>query len=75
MARRKHSKKEVEEAICYAESMGWTVELRSGHCWARIFCPHHVEEKHRMSVYSTPRDAQDHAKDIKRIVDKCNRQR
>ena len=40
MSRRKHSKKEVEEAVAYAESKGWRIELGGSHVWGKMYCPY-----------------------------------
>ena len=39
MSRDRHSKKEVEAALAYAESMGWRIEKATGHAWGRLYCP------------------------------------
>ena len=67
MPRNTHPKKEVEEALQYAESMGWRVE--SGHAhWGLMFCP--ANEKNTdcrcgqfciTSISGTPRNAGTHA--------------
>lgn len=67
----KHPNKEVREAINYAISKGWDVELRKGHCWARLKCPKHDRTGCMISVNCTPRNAYNHASQIKRAVDKC----
>jgi hypothetical protein len=72
MGRHSHSKKEIEAAISYAESKGWTVKTAKGSIWGRIYCPHHSRDGCRISVWSTPRVPESHAKDIRRIVDRCN---
>ncbi|MCW8825052.1 MAG: hypothetical protein OQK78_01375 [Gammaproteobacteria bacterium] len=74
--RNKHSKKEVEEAIVYAESHGWTVESASGHPWGTLKCSHNDKECRcgrfcRMSVWSTPKNPGNHAKQLKTRVDNC----
>jgi len=33
MTRPRHPKPEIEKAIQYAEQVGWSVELSSGHAW------------------------------------------
>lgn len=43
-----------------------------GSIWGRIYCPHHSRDGCRISVWSTPRVPESHAKDIRRIVDRCN---
>ena len=46
MAEKKHSKKEVQVAIEYAESMGWRIELSKGrsHAWGMMYCPYNSED-------------------------------
>jgi hypothetical protein len=71
--RSKHPDKEIESAILYAEKNGWIYKDsgQSAHAWGRLFCPLHTREGHQMSIWSTPRDAFNHARQIKRLVDKC----
>ena len=54
MARPRHPNKEIETAVAYAESVGWTVEISNGHAWAQLYCPHHTPEGCIVSVWSTP---------------------
>lgn len=68
-SRSKHPKKEVEEAVQYAESLRWTFR-KQGH-WGRLYCPHADRDGCQVGVYGTPRDAGNHAKLIKRAVDRC----
>jgi len=44
MARRKHPKKEIEDALQYSESHGWRIELGGGHAWGKLYCPYNDEE-------------------------------
>ena len=39
MARKKHSKKEIEEALNYAEKLGWRIQVGGGHAWGKMYCP------------------------------------
>ena len=76
MTRPRHSKKEIEAALVYAESHGWRVELASGHAWARLYCPWNDEscrcgEFCVISVWSTPKSPGNHAKQIRRVVEHC----
>jgi hypothetical protein len=72
VARRKHPKKEVEQALSYAEDEGWKVEPKpkSGHAWGHACCPEHPGGC-RVGIWSTPRNAGNHAKDIRRAVRRC----
>ena len=65
--------KEIEAALQHAESRGWTVKLARGAVWARIYSPLYARDGRRISVWSTPRMPQAHARDILRIVDGSTR--
>ena len=72
MPRRRHPKKEIEVALRYAEDHGWAVEPKaSGHAWGEIRCSFGAQGGCRVSVWSTPRDAGNHAKHMMRRVDAC----
>lgn len=67
-----HPNRHVREALKYAQELGWIVR-KSGpraHAWGVIYC----QFGHRewwMSVYSTPKKPEAHARDIRRTVDRC----
>lgn len=76
MVRPKHPKKEVEEALKYAEVHGWRVEVGGSHAWGRIYCPHNDSECRCgefciTSIWSTPKSPGNHGKQIRRVVDNC----
>jgi hypothetical protein len=74
MAKRtKHPNKEIEAAILYAEKNGWIYKDsgKSAHAWGRLLCPLHTREGHQMSIWSTPRNPYNHARQIEKLVDKC----
>ncbi|RUO80810.1 hypothetical protein CWI84_04295 [Idiomarina tyrosinivorans] len=76
MRRKKHAKKDVEKALCYAEAHGWKIEVVGGHAWGKLYCPFNDKacrcgEFCISSIWSTPRNAVNHAKQIKKIVDNC----
>jgi hypothetical protein len=71
VARPRHPKKEIEDAIQYAERLGWTCEKASGHAWGRLYCPHGDRGGCILSVWSTPRSPGNHAHQIRRQVDRC----
>ena len=67
----RHPNKEIQAALEYAQRMGWSViKSPKGHCWGIIRCPH-GRGGCQKSIWSTPKSPQDHAKDIRRWVDKC----
>ena len=71
MTRPRHPKPEIEKAIQYAEGLGWTAELSNGHAWGRLFCPQSTQEGCIVSVWSTPRSPENHARQIRKVVDRC----
>jgi hypothetical protein len=71
MSRSRHPNKHIEAAIAYAEALGWSVVGSGGHAWGRLFCPHHTPEGCIISVWSTPRSPENHARQIRRRVDAC----
>lgn len=69
---RYHPNKEINQAIQYAIEHGWHI-VNSGksshsHCRLRCNFGHH---EHQMSICSTPKNPQNHAKQIIRKVDEC----
>ncbi len=71
--RRRHPNKEIEEAVRYAEKHGWVYKDSgdSAHAWGILLCPLHTREGHRVCIWSTPRNAFNHAQQIQKAVDKC----
>ncbi len=75
---KKHSDKDISNAVKYAVENGWEIVEAgsSSHAWARLKCPYNDPECRcgtfcLASVWSTPKNPQDHAKQIRRIVDRC----
>jgi len=76
MRRAKHPKKEVEQALRHAELLGWRVEPGGSHAWGRMYCPRNVSECRCgefciTSIWSTPKSAGNHARQLRRVVDNC----
>jgi hypothetical protein len=71
MGRPKHPNKDIEAAVQYAESVGWSVKMSNGHAWGRLLCPMSTREGCIISVWSTPKDPFAHARRIRRDVDMC----
>ncbi len=76
LVRKKHSKKEVEEALQYAEERGWRIEVGGGHAWGKMYCPQNDKncrcgEFCISSIWSTPKNTVNRARQIKRVVDNC----
>jgi len=68
-----HPNSYIREAIVYALNNGWT-RRQSGpraHAWGLLYCPQADRTGCTRAVYSTPRSPEDHAKDIRRAVDRC----
>jgi hypothetical protein len=76
MKRSKHPKKEIEEALRYAEACGWRIEVGGSHAWGRMYCPYNDLECRCgefciTSIWSTPRNTVNHARQLKRVIDNC----
>jgi len=76
VTRNRHPKKEIEDAILYAESRGWTCLKGHGHCWGLLRCPNNEADCRcgefcQISVWSTPRVPENEARKIRRAVDGC----
>ena len=68
-ARARHSKPDVEKALQHAEANGWQVSVSSGgHAWGQARCK---TAGCRVSIWSTPKNAGNHAKQIRRAVKNC----
>ena len=68
-----HPNRYIREAIAYAVRNGWTLR-KSGpraHTWGLLYCPQADRTGCLRAIYSTPRHPEDHAKDIRRAVDRC----
>ncbi|MGA7713096.1 MAG: hypothetical protein WCA81_14420 [Rhizomicrobium sp.] len=70
--RPRHPNKEIEAAVAYAESQDWRWKKAHGHAWGRLLCPMNDREGCQLSVWSTPKGPQNHAKAIRRAVDRCS---
>src|ERR1700730_13886265 len=80
MGRARHPKKEVEDAIRHAEENGWRVEVGGSHAWGRLYCPYNdtdcrCGEFCISSIWSTPKNPGNHARQVKRVVDNCTTRR
>lgn len=70
-----HPNKHIQTAIEYALSNGW-VWVQPGdsaHCFCKLRCGNTKNEHrdHKMSVWSTPKNAENHARQIMRKVNHC----
>jgi len=74
MSRSRHPKPPIENAVRYAEQLGWRVELSNGHAWGRLYCPQSNREGCIISIWSTPRVPENHARHIRKAVDSCPHQ-
>ena len=72
MRRARHPKKDVEAALAEAEAAGWRVTpTASGHRWGLMRCGRGDRSGCQASVWSTPRNAVAHAKQLLRLVGNC----
>ncbi len=76
MPRKSHPKQEVEAALKYAEERGWRVQAAGSHARGKMYCPSKAMEYRCgefciSSIWITPRNAGNHDKKIRRVVDCC----
>ena len=73
MSEHRHSKKEIADAIKYAEEKGWTVVYGGKrHVYAILYCPGGSGCCGPYRVYSTPKNPGNTAKQIRHAVDRCD---
>lgn len=70
--RSRHSDKEIEDAVSEAEARGWRVVPGKNHAWGKLLCPYADRSGCTVFVWSTPKNAGNHARDIRRALDKCS---
>lgn len=76
MSRATHPKKEIEQALNFVELNGWRIEVGGSHAWGKMYCPY-PHEKCRCGefcitcIWSTPKNAANHARQLKKIVEHC----
>lgn len=80
MTRPRHPDKDIESALLRLEAAGWQVapaKGRSAHAWGFVLCPENAKDACRggvfcrMSVWSTPRNPANHARDLERNAQGC----
>jgi hypothetical protein len=71
VARPSHPNKEIGAAVAYAEERGWVWTKVKGHAWGKLYCAHHDREGCKLFVWSMPRNPQNHAKQLRRDIDRC----
>ena len=67
----RHPSRVIESALAYARREGWTViKSRGGsaHAWGVMRCPGDCAQ---VSIFSTPRVPENHARALHRAVDRC----
>jgi hypothetical protein len=65
-----HPNKHIREALKYAAENGWLFSKSHGHPFGRIKCGF-GHRRCQLSIWSTPRNPEAHAKAIRRVVDAC----
>lgn len=70
----RHPDKDIQSAIEYALSVNWRLKKKTGkgHAWGVLFCPQSDRTGCRISIWTTPRNAYNHADQIARKVAKCD---
>lgn len=72
----KHPNKEIDAAISYAITNGWHVKQGGSHAWGQMKCPFNNKDCRcgefcRVSIWSTPKNPVNHAKQLRKVVDRC----
>jgi hypothetical protein len=70
-SRSRHPNTEIEAAVRYAEAKGWRFTKGKGHGWGRVLCRLKTRDGCQISIWSTPKNPEEHAKSIMRAVDRC----
>ena len=70
-ARPTHPNKDIEAAVAFAEARGWQYVHSNGHPWGRLQFHYGQQGGCQFSVWSTPKNAFDHARQIIRRVNRC----
>ncbi|MDQ3670466.1 MAG: hypothetical protein M3377_09335 [Actinomycetota bacterium] len=70
--RARHPKKEIREGLAFAERSGWSIERKPGrgHAWGLMRCGGGCSAW----IWSTPKNAGNHASQLRRAVWKCPHQ-
>ena len=76
--RPRHPRKEIEAAVEYAIQCGWRHAKATGHAWGRLQCPWNDADcrcgtVYQISIWSTPKNPENHARQIIRLIDGCAR--
>ncbi|MGD0896525.1 MAG: hypothetical protein ABR915_01735 [Thermoguttaceae bacterium] len=68
-----HKNKHIREAVNYAMERGWRLVMGGprAHIWGTLYCPHADRDGCTWKVFCTPRVPEDHARKIRRAVDRC----
>lgn len=69
-----HKNKEIAAAIQEALNQGWAFSKSSAsaHAFGVLLCPEHSRLGCRKSVLSTPRNPENHAKQIRDAIKQCS---
>ncbi|MDH2347257.1 hypothetical protein [Bradyrhizobium sp. SSUT77] len=67
--RPRHPHKEIEAVVAHAEEIGWRWR-KMGH-WGRLFCAHAGRDGCQVGVNGTPKNPEDHARQVMRAITRC----
>jgi hypothetical protein len=68
-----HPNKHIRAAVDHAVQHGWTLRIGGprAHIWGRLYCPRRDRQGCKISVFSTPRVPEEHARWIRHKVERC----
>ena len=73
MGRPRHLHKAIEAVLRDAEKNGWRVQHSArGHAWGLLRCGERSRDGCQISIFSTPRNPEGHARSIARDVRRCD---
>ena len=75
MGRSRHSNKAIEAALRQMEAEGWVFRDAHGHARFVGHCPAADVCACRVSVWSTPRNPENHARQLLRMLRRCSESR
>ncbi len=74
--RRRHQNPEIEDALRHTEAKGWRIDVGGSHAWGKMKCPVRHDDCRcgefcLTSIWSKPKNPGNHARALRRVVDKC----
>jgi len=77
MKSKRHPNKDIQAVIDQAIELGWRLKDpgNSAHAWGFLYCPAESRSGCKISIWSTPRVPENHAKQLAKVIQKCEHYR